>query len=107
MAQQPRRRRGFEVADLNGRKVAVNGDKILRKSQVVGLIERLDSDIARQAANGAVLDADAAVGGLSDLARELLTRAADGLANRNTQAQGLKDSLEAIVGQLDEDPAEP
>lgn len=108
MAQRPRqRRRAFEVADLNGRKVAVNGDKILRKPQVAGLIEKLGQSIERQAANQVMLDADAAVAGLSDFGRGLLTRAADGLANRNTQAKAVKDSLEAIVDQLDDEPVEP
>ena len=107
VAQRPRQQRHvFEVADLDGRKVAVSGDRILRKPQVVALIARLDSDMVRQAADQVALEADAAVAGLSDFGRGLLTRVADGLVNRSTQAQAVKDSLQAIVDQLDDEPAE-
>ena len=96
----------FVLGELNGRKVGVRDRQIIYKAEAEKLIANLGTTIARRTAEIETLRKDATYKFLSPLGAGVLGRVADSFENQNGPATEVRDSLAAIVGELDEEPAE-
>ena len=96
----------FVLGTLDGRKVGVRDRQVIYKAEAEKLIDNLGQTITKRTAEIELLRKDAKYKSLSPLGAGVLDRVADSFENQNGPATEVRDSLAAIVGELDEEPAE-
>ena len=101
-----RKKHEFALGTLDGRKVGVRDRQIIYRSEAQKLIADLGRAIAKRTAEIVLLRKDATYRSISPLGAGVLNRIADSFENRNGPATEIRDSLSAIVGDLDEKPDE-
>ena len=101
-----RKKNQFVLGTLDGRKVGVRDRQIIYKAEAQKLIANLGETIARRVTEIETLRKDAKSGGLSPLGAGVLGRVADSFENQNGPAAEVRDSLSAIVDDLDDMPTE-